>query len=516
MTGHLFVVNGDLTKIACDAILVPTDEVFNITPAWEGFLAGRDLPKSWNDAVVIQLKSLPREPHIWLGNAGQVGDDADFTVFEPIIEEFIAKAVPALRTRSDDDRIYAWPKCRLAVNVIGIGKGGASNRKGELVHALLLALDRIASEHDVDIVLVAYGDKHYAACQRARRQVVSDRPLSKVWRFDEKANPHLESCAHRLAKAAIDSQLVLFIGAGVSIGAGLPSWGDLLRTVALGGGVDPEIVKLLRDKDYRDQATLLERWLGAEDGLKTRVKTELSQAQRYSLQHALLASLPSKEAVTTNFDQLFETAAEAGGRELAVLPANPSNADGRWLLKLHGSVDAPDNLVLTRSDFLNMPRQYGALLGLVQGLLLMRHMLFAGYSLQDEDFHELMYEVRAARGDAIAGASNATVLTLSDDGLERQLWENDLAIIPMVAGPVADEDKSAAARQLEIFLDLVGHLSTTSANFFLDTTYKSLSKDEGPLRDTLIELADSTRGDPPGSVGFIVSRFLQQLGDDSL
>lgn len=98
-----------------------------------------------------------------------------------------------------------------------------------------------------------------------------------------------------------------------------------------------------------------------------------------------------------------------------------------------------------------MPRQYGALIGLVQGLLLMRHMLFVGYSLRDEDFHELMYEVRAARGDAAAGASNATVLTLSDDGLERQLWEDDLAIVPMVARPDEEVDKSKAARQLEIF-----------------------------------------------------------------
>ena len=25
MSGHVFVINGDLTKLACDAILVPTD-----------------------------------------------------------------------------------------------------------------------------------------------------------------------------------------------------------------------------------------------------------------------------------------------------------------------------------------------------------------------------------------------------------------------------------------------------------------------------------------------------------
>jgi predicted SprT family Zn-dependent metalloprotease len=40
-------------------------------------------------------------------------------------------------------------------------------------------------------------------------------------------------------------------------------------------------------------------------------------------------------------------------------------------------------------------------MGRVQGMLLMRHMMFVGYSLKDEDFHELMHEVRAARGDRL-------------------------------------------------------------------------------------------------------------------
>ena len=515
MSGHLFIINGDLTKVACDALLIPTDEGFNIDDPWLEVLGDWTPLAEWGDSAVISLDAVPKEPQTWLGNVGQVGDDSDFTVFEPVVTEFVEKATAALQHANDADRIYASPVPRLAVNVIGSGHGGGANKKGELIHGLVLALERVARSHDVDIILVAFGDKPYAAAQRARRQIVSKKPLAETWQFDPEASPDLEKHARRLADAAIDSQLVMFIGAGVSVGAGLPAWGDLLRAVALNGGVSTKTVDLLKDKDYRDQATLLERWLGCdEDGLKQRVAKELRKASRYSLQHGLLASLPSKEAVTTNFDQLFEAAAVTGERDLAILPANPSDTNGRWLLKLHGSIDDADHLILTRSDFLNMPRQYGALLGLVQGLLLMRHMVFVGYSLHDEDFHELMYEVRAARGEAAKGSSNATVLTLSDDVLERQLWEHDLAIVPMVAASAIDTPKDVAARQLELFLDLVGYLATTSAAFFLDTTYSSLSRDERTLRDSLVVLAKSTRGDEPGSVGYIVSRFLQQLGDD--
>lgn len=202
-----------------------------------------------------------------------------------------------------------------------------------------------------------------------------------------------------------------------------------------------------------------------------------------------------------------------GGDELAVLPEHPQSAGGHWLLKLHGTVDNPSELVLTRSDYLDMPRRHGALMGLVQGMLLMRHMMFVGYSLKDEDFHELIHEVRAARGvDTDSPADRGTVLTLFDDRLERELWADDLQVVPMIVDSREKVRLEDAARQLEIFLDLVGFLATTSAAFFLDLTYKSLSKDEEDLRDRLITLAQVTRESKEGSVGYQVKRFLEDLG----
>ena len=37
---------------------------------------------------------------------------------------------------------------------------------------------------DVDIVLVTYGEKPYAAAQRVRRTLVEGRELAEVWAFD--------------------------------------------------------------------------------------------------------------------------------------------------------------------------------------------------------------------------------------------------------------------------------------------------------------------------------------------
>lgn len=39
MTGHLFVIHGDMTKLACDGVLIPCDDNGNITRVWERFFA---------------------------------------------------------------------------------------------------------------------------------------------------------------------------------------------------------------------------------------------------------------------------------------------------------------------------------------------------------------------------------------------------------------------------------------------------------------------------------------------
>lgn len=239
-----------------------------------------------------------------------------------------------------------------------------------------------------------------------------------------------------------------------------------------------------------------------------------SSQNRYSLQHGLLASLPSNEAITTNFDELFEAAATTAGRGLAVLPQHPRGAGNRWLLKLHGTLAQPEQTVITRADYLQMPRRFGALMGLVQGMLLTRHMLFVGYSLRDEDFHELVHEVQLAREGLDAAGEYGTVLTLFDDPLEQELWADDLRVVPMLAESkdTTAADVMVAARQLEIFLDLVAFLSTTSAPFFLDDSYKHLTDDEALLRERLRNLAVLTRGARRGSVGYLVERFLRELG----
>src|SRR5262249_58978869 len=96
-----------------------------------------------------------------------------------------------------------------------------------------------------------------------------------------------------------------------------------------------------------DQGEIVEKRLGGPRGLQQALR-EVFAGEVYSLTHALLAALPVREAVTTNYDQLFEHAWGALGSRASVLPyAIVPDAD-RWGLKMHGCVSPPEDIVLTR------------------------------------------------------------------------------------------------------------------------------------------------------------------------
>jgi hypothetical protein len=84
----------------------------------------------------------------------------------------------------------------------------------------------------------------------------------------------------------------------------------------------------------------------------------------HSVSHSLLATMPCDEAVTTNYDRLFEQACDCcDPGSLSVLPISPKPHAPRWLLKMHGCVTHPADIVLTRKDYIRYAENSAALGG---------------------------------------------------------------------------------------------------------------------------------------------------------
>ena len=72
------------------------------------------------------------------------------------------------------------------------------------------------------------------------------------WDFGD-ARSRLQQEAERLASTARNGQLVLFVGAGASAGAGVPTWQELLTTLSA-GYVTPDELEQLKSLDLRESA----------------------------------------------------------------------------------------------------------------------------------------------------------------------------------------------------------------------------------------------------------------------
>ncbi len=223
--------------------------------------------------------------------------------------------------------------------------------------------------------------------------------------------------------------------------------------------------------------------------------------------------------MTTNYDSLFEEASKAAGVPVAVLPRHTPAAGQRWVLKMHGSADRPKEVVLSRSDYLRYADRRGALAGIVQAMLITKHMLFVGFSLNDDNFFRIASDVRQALSGEEAQAHPAfgTALTLRADPIKGELWAGQIDTVPMVKETSPDEEAALerrAARLLEMFLDRVLAEATVHTRYLLRPAFDGLlSEPERRLRDDVHALARGSGGAAGGTPAWaVVERMLRDLG----
>jgi hypothetical protein len=520
MAGHVFIVHGDLRRLACDAWLIPTSQ--KARPGSEWFLPGYDGPRAGTPFAdggprVQPLPGhAPGRPCPWLGRVGSY--DRPVTWYADGAAEFLAAAAADLTTAGRPP-LFGRAAYLLALPVVGTGKGGAADKAGEVVQELLPRLEAFAAHRGpggrpVDIALVCWDAATHAAAQ-------AERDRRGTWPAD--LTPGLKAEADRLAGHAERGELALFLGAGVSMAAGLPCWGGLLDALAGRAGMsDCERDALAGLRNALDQATVVERRLQDRgEGIGPAVAAVLGPHRHYALAHALLAALPAREAITTNYDQLFEDAlavADPGG--LSILPGQIKPDGRRWLLKMHGCLSDPNRVVLTRASYTRYDERLPGLAGLVQAFLVTRHVLFAGFSLTDDNFHRIVDAVRRLRDDGRPPGPLGTALALGSGGLAEVLWEGDVHRVRMTDAEEAGDGfpAPAAARALEVFLDYLVSRTRGSAHLLVGDRFGPLlTPGEKRLRDALFGLAAAATGPDAESVRSSaawprVERLLRALG----
>lgn len=186
---------------------------------------------------------------------------------------------------------------------------------------------------------------------------------------------------------------------------------------------------------------------------------------------------------------------------------------------MHGCLSEPDRVVLTRASYTRYDERLPALSGMVQALLVTRHVLFAGFSLTDDNFHRIVDAVRQVRGDG-GTVQFGTALTLGAGGLAEVLWDRDVRRVRMSEEKESTPGFSAAeaARRVEVFLDYLVSRTRDAAHLLVGERFDSLlTEGERRLRDALARFAADVTGPDAAAVRRTVAwpeveRLLRGLG----
>lgn len=517
---HVFVAMADILNLRCDAWLLPTDSSVRIEGHWlQAHPNLRGLAAMSASAEFRDGNALAEPMRQWDSSAPlpimvAVPEDGTWspTIVAERLEAFVRSAVTAVPEQPERR------PCRLlALPFFGTAGGGAGNHLGAALRTILDASTTLANRYNVDIVLVLRDKAAFSLAQKLRREAVD----SSSW---PSLGGPLQEKAKSLGHIARAGHLVPFLGAGISVSAGAPSWGQLLDKLRTGVNLKQEDAESFEGMGLLDQAGVLEQLYADQHGSRTAFGQAVAAAvdlPRYGLAPALLATLPSAGAITLNYDRLFETACGDAQRPRTVMPENAPAVGNNWLLKLHGSVSQPESIVLTRDDYLGYHSNKEALSALVKAHLLTHHLLFVGFGLADDHFHEIVHDVRRALpNDTSKNHQMGTVLSLFQEPLQKLVWKGRLDILPMASAPErgagsADTHTAlvTAGRQLEVFLDMMAAYATNNHSYLLAPAYnQGLADDELELRRQLLALAKQDRSVGTVEVWGVLDNALRELG----
>lgn len=202
---------------------------------------------------------------------------------------------------------------------------------------------------------------------------------------------------------------ILFVGAGLSAGAGLPRWHELMCQMidwAEKNNIEldeykEEFLKLIEEREFLLVAEELRDSMGNGFFEKFMRSIFRDNTKRPSLAHTILPEIPFAALLTTNYDVLLESAYT---QYRGVHPHTCTHADTPklvelnknnefYILKMHGDIDQFGTVIVGRSDYRQLMFKNKAYHDFLKTLFMTRTVFFVGFSLTDPDLMLLLDEL---------------------------------------------------------------------------------------------------------------------------
>lgn len=204
-----------------------------------------------------------------------------------------------------------------------------------------------------------------------------------------------QSAIDHLVNKLTEENLSVFIGAGLSTGAGLPNWNQLIEPLAKELGMD-----ITQQNDLTKVAQYFVNEHAADRSFLNDHLTENLTTQHKSTDaHKILSELPLKIYWTTNYDRIIEnTLAKAKKPYKSLFEASQLSIANigvdTLVIKIHGDIEHPESITITQEDYENYESSHGALQSLLLTELISSTFLFLGFSFSDPNIQYLIARLK--------------------------------------------------------------------------------------------------------------------------
>lgn len=189
-----------------------------------------------------------------------------------------------------------------------------------------------------------------------------------------------------IADEIIKKRLVIFVGAGCSVSAGLPSWKELISKLLQTHQIKTKDDNLIR------LATRLESDLGSLRFRENIIENLRSKPTIKSSLHDTLVSLDLNLFITTNYDHLLEDTFNKKGYLPQIIWQDkdlPSiDPTKKVIVKLHGDINSPTSLVATSRDYTKYKSEHNAFVEWLNFTISQNTIVFLGTSFDDPRLKE--------------------------------------------------------------------------------------------------------------------------------